>query len=238
MQRAIGVLDHTLGRTPLDGGCARRHKCQTSMSPEEFEPAIPTIKRPQVHTLDWAAPGLSLFSFIWSLSPIISLLSHGFPLFVSPTKMKLNTPLNIRVNDSQHCRMPCRISVVAWTGHPPHISLCELGHLHTKRLVCRLLSGSRKVFRIICSVILICTQFWVLRSSRTYWTRLYTAVPSFPRSKYLLATQKWTTSNMEARSRTASRKLYLPRVCPVCAGNLVTFPSYKPLTFLFKPPTY
>ena len=69
--------------------------------------------------------------------------------------MKLNTPQNIRINDSQHCRILYRISLFAWREHPPHIPLCKLGHLHTKWLACRLLSGSRKVFRIICSVLLL-----------------------------------------------------------------------------------
>jgi hypothetical protein len=88
------------------------------MSPEEIKPTIPTSKRPQIHTLERAAPDLSLFTFMCNLPPVISSLSHGSPLFAMPMKMKLNTPRNIRVNNSQHWRMPCRISLFAWREHP------------------------------------------------------------------------------------------------------------------------
>ena len=65
-------LDHThrrttVGRTPLDEWSARRrdlyltkhntHNRQISMPPVGFEPAIPTIERPQTHALDRAATG-------------------------------------------------------------------------------------------------------------------------------------------------------------------------------------
>jgi hypothetical protein len=56
---------HTIGRTPLDEGSARRtdlyltthntHNRQTSMTPSGFEPANPANKWPQTHTLDRAA---------------------------------------------------------------------------------------------------------------------------------------------------------------------------------------
>jgi len=112
---------HTLGRTlwtsvsPSQRTLTKHNtrKWQTSMSPEEIEPTIPTIKRPQIHTLERAAPGLSLFSFMCNLSPIISRLSRGSPLFAMPMKMKLNTPRN----NSQHCRTPCQINLFAWREH-------------------------------------------------------------------------------------------------------------------------
>jgi len=53
---------HTVGRTPLDEGSARRrdlyltthniYKRQTSMPPAGFEPAIPASEWPQTHALD------------------------------------------------------------------------------------------------------------------------------------------------------------------------------------------
>jgi len=117
---------HTLGRLLWTGVVPSQRpltkhntrKWQTSKSPEEIEPTIPKIKRPQIHALERAAPGLSFFSFMCNLSPILSRLSHGSPLFAMPMKIKLNTPRNIRVNNSQHCRMPCRINLFAWRDHP------------------------------------------------------------------------------------------------------------------------
>jgi hypothetical protein len=59
---------HTLGRTPLDEGSARRrdlyltthniHKRQTSMPPAGFEPEIAASERPQTYTIDSAASGI------------------------------------------------------------------------------------------------------------------------------------------------------------------------------------
>ena len=57
---------HTVGSTSLDQGSARCKdlylttsntlKRQTSMTPEEFEPATPASDRPQTHALDrWAS---------------------------------------------------------------------------------------------------------------------------------------------------------------------------------------
>jgi hypothetical protein len=79
-------------------------------NPNNQAPADPCI-RP-------GSPDPSLFSFMWNLSRNISRLSHGFPLFALPMKMKLNTPWNIRINDSQHCKMPYRISLFVWREHP------------------------------------------------------------------------------------------------------------------------
>jgi hypothetical protein len=60
-------MTHTLVRTPLDEGSARRrdlyvtahntHNRQTPMSPARFEPAIPAGERPQTHQLDSAPTG-------------------------------------------------------------------------------------------------------------------------------------------------------------------------------------
>jgi len=169
-----------------------------------------------------------------SLSPIISRLSHGFPLFALSMKMKLNTPRNIRINDSQHCRMPCRISLVAWREHP-----------HTNRFINWAIYIPRGLFVGFYPGVEKSSEWYALYFSFVHNYGFYAAAEhtglvftqlySFPRSKYLLVTQNWMTSNIKA-SRTASRKLILPRVCPVCARNLVTFPSYKPLKFLFKQP--
>lgn len=103
---------------------------------------------------------------------------------------------------------------------------------------CRLLSGSRYVFRRIRSVL-----FLIVHNSGFYAAAqntglIFTQLYSFPRSKYLLVTQKEMTSIMEARSRFSPRKLSPLRVCPVCEGDLGTFPSYKPLTPLSKPSPY
>ena len=59
---------HTLGRTPLDEGSARRrelcltthntHKTPTSMPPAGFEPTIPASERRQSHALDRTATGI------------------------------------------------------------------------------------------------------------------------------------------------------------------------------------
>jgi hypothetical protein len=59
---------HTLGRTPLDEGPARRRDLylkthniqtrQTSMPPAGFEPTIPASERPQTHALDRATTGI------------------------------------------------------------------------------------------------------------------------------------------------------------------------------------
>jgi hypothetical protein len=67
---------HTLGKTPLDEGSARRtelyltahntHKRQTSMPPAGFEPAIPESGRPQTHVLDRLASLLRIPNFIIS----------------------------------------------------------------------------------------------------------------------------------------------------------------------------
>jgi hypothetical protein len=65
----ITLLIHTtLGRTPLDGGPARRrdlyltthntHKRQTSMPPVGFETTISLSERQQTHVLDRAATGI------------------------------------------------------------------------------------------------------------------------------------------------------------------------------------
>jgi hypothetical protein len=64
------VRHTTFGRIPLDEWLARRrelyltthntHKCQTSMSPAEFDLAILAIERPQTHALDRAATGIRL----------------------------------------------------------------------------------------------------------------------------------------------------------------------------------
>jgi hypothetical protein len=61
---------HTLGWKPLDEGSVRRtdlyltthntHKRQTSISPAEFEPAVPASDRPQSHALDRAGRKLYL----------------------------------------------------------------------------------------------------------------------------------------------------------------------------------
>jgi hypothetical protein len=64
---------HTVGRTILDEGSARRrdlhltthntHKRQTTMSRAGFEPSIPAIERPQSHALHRMATGIGLISF-------------------------------------------------------------------------------------------------------------------------------------------------------------------------------
>jgi hypothetical protein len=50
---------HTLGKTPLEKGSARRrdlkHKSQTSMPPVGYEPANPSFKRLQTYMLDRVA---------------------------------------------------------------------------------------------------------------------------------------------------------------------------------------
>ena len=61
---------HTLGRTFLDEGSARRrdlylsthntHKRQISISAAGFEPALPASEWPQIHALDGAATGIGL----------------------------------------------------------------------------------------------------------------------------------------------------------------------------------
>jgi hypothetical protein len=129
----------------------------------------------------------------------------------------------------------CRVSLVALREHPTHTSACKLGHFHTKRLTCRLLSGSRYVFRIMSVLFLICTQFWIyatVENTGLVFTQLY----SFPRRKHLLVTQKGMTSNMEARSRISLRKLSLLRVYPVFSEDSGEFPSHEPLMSLSKPP--
>ena len=66
---------HTFGRSPLEEGSARRrdlylttshntHKRQTSVPPEEFEPAVPASERPQAHALDCAATGIGRGSIL------------------------------------------------------------------------------------------------------------------------------------------------------------------------------
>jgi hypothetical protein len=62
----------TVGRTPLDGGSARRrdfylttqtlYKRQTPMPPVRFEPTIPASARPQTYVLDRAATGIGLIT--------------------------------------------------------------------------------------------------------------------------------------------------------------------------------
>jgi len=64
----ITLIHIPLGRTPLDYRSARRidlyltthnnHKRQTSMTPAEFEPAVPASDRSQAHTLDSGATGI------------------------------------------------------------------------------------------------------------------------------------------------------------------------------------
>jgi len=62
------TLRHSTGcRTPLDEWSGRRrdetdrkHKRQTSMPPEGFEPSIPASERPQTHVLDRTATGIGL----------------------------------------------------------------------------------------------------------------------------------------------------------------------------------
>jgi hypothetical protein len=63
---------HTLGRTPLEEGPARRtdlyltthntHKRQTSMPPVGFKPTILVSERPHTHALDRAATGTGFLS--------------------------------------------------------------------------------------------------------------------------------------------------------------------------------
>jgi hypothetical protein len=71
--REVIAFDHTqrhttVGRTPLDEGSARRrdlyltthntHNKQTSMPPEEFEPAVSAGDRPQTLAIDRSATGM------------------------------------------------------------------------------------------------------------------------------------------------------------------------------------
>jgi hypothetical protein len=61
---------HTLGRTPLDEGSARRkdlyltthniHNRQISTSPVGFEPVFPASEKLQTQALDRAATGISV----------------------------------------------------------------------------------------------------------------------------------------------------------------------------------
>jgi len=65
---------HTIGRTRLDEGSARRrdlyltthntHKRQTSMPPEGFEPAIPASERSQTQVLDRATTGIGDYLYL------------------------------------------------------------------------------------------------------------------------------------------------------------------------------
>ena len=69
---------HTFGRTPLDGGSARRrdlyltthntHKIHTSMRSAGFEPAIPAAERPLTHALNRRSALSISVSLISSLS--------------------------------------------------------------------------------------------------------------------------------------------------------------------------
>jgi hypothetical protein len=193
-------------------------------------------RNPNNQALDRAAPGLGIF--MCNLPSIISRLSRGSPLFALPMKMKLNTPRNIRINNSQLCRMPCRISLFCLERAPPHISLCKLGHLYTNWLACELLSGSRKVFRIMSSVVfLIFTQFWILRGSRKYWTRIYTAVLISSKQASVSYTKMnyFQYGSMQLNFITEN---FSPEGLSSLCRNVVKFPSYKPLTSLYKPPPY
>jgi hypothetical protein len=83
---------HTLGRTHLDEGSARRRglyltthttqKRQASMYPVGFEPAIPAIKLPQIHVF---RPQPLRLAYLLSLSQIIvqmNVTSHGMEMFI------------------------------------------------------------------------------------------------------------------------------------------------------------
>jgi hypothetical protein len=70
----------TLGRTPLDGGSARRrelyltthkiYKRQTFMPAAGFDPAIPASERPQTHSLDRAATGIGFVKLVLFENPV------------------------------------------------------------------------------------------------------------------------------------------------------------------------
>jgi len=71
------ILKHTtFGRTPLNEWSTRRrdlylttqHTKQTSMPSVGFEPAIPSSKRLQPHTLDRAASGIGSVTYVMSRS--------------------------------------------------------------------------------------------------------------------------------------------------------------------------
>jgi len=67
----ITLRHTTLGRTPLDELSARHtdlyltthntHNRQTFIPPAGFEPTIPASERPQIHALDRAATGISIY---------------------------------------------------------------------------------------------------------------------------------------------------------------------------------
>jgi hypothetical protein len=86
----------TVSRTPLNKWSARRryfyltshntHKRETSLSPEEFEPTIPTNERLQTHTLDRAATGTGHITTQDTYNRVLCVLV--FSLFIGHGKAK------------------------------------------------------------------------------------------------------------------------------------------------------